>query len=443
MNEPSKTFKVLSINRTDLPGARFNGFALRHEMRNIGVNSEFCVWEKLSDDPGTFQFANFNRVRQLNRRIYLLETKLSIQSLLYINPFRLPVHPRFKNSDILHFHLLCSYFFSLLSLPVLTWLKPSVLTVHDTWSFTGHCITPMGCERWVSGCGNCPDLAMPIEIMRDNTRFMWWIKRLIFMFSKVELIVSSKWMLDLVKRSPILKSKPVHFLPFGIDIDKYKALDRKEVRKKLNIPDENVVIGFRASTLKYKGTQYIIDALRKIKAKKKITIIATDIPGMLEEFKDSYQIIDFGWINECEKMVELYSAMDLFLMPSLGESFGMMAVEAMACGVPVIVFEGTALPSTVFAPIGGIAVKPSSENLMHAIIDIIENDEKRYELSKNARKIVEENYDGRQYGPKLKSVYERVMKNRGVTEYSTASNDEYSFFESVRQYIAEKFFKVS
>lgn len=60
----------------------------------------------------------------------------------------------FKEADIIHFHNLHGDYFNYLSLPCLTRLKPSVWTLHDMQSFTGHCAFSYGCEKWKTGCGD-------------------------------------------------------------------------------------------------------------------------------------------------------------------------------------------------------------------------------------------------------------------------------------------------
>ena len=125
----------------------------------------------------------------------------------------------------------------------------------------------------------------------------------------------------------------------------------------MRIGEEDFVIMFRQSTMEWKGQPYIVEMLKKLKTKKKPILLTVGQTGTLDELKDRYRIIEHPWVNDNKFLVELYSAADLFLMPSVAEAFGLMAVEAMACSLPVIVFEGTSLPSVTFSPECGIALK--------------------------------------------------------------------------------------
>ena len=89
-----------------------------------------------------------------------------------------------------------------------------------------------------------------------------------------------------------------------------------------------------------------------------------------------------------------------------------MAVESMACGTPVIVFEGTALQDVIKAPLGGLAV-PSRDSraLAEAIKQLLENDEFRYKLSKQARQIAEREYSFPQYVQRHINLYDKVIEH--------------------------------
>ncbi len=79
--------------------------------------------------------------------------------------------------------------------------------------------------------------------------------------------------------------------------------------------------------------------------------------------------MELGWIENTGTIAEALNAADLFLMPSIAEAFGLMAIESMACGTPVIVFEGTALPETINAPECGIAVPYKDSHALARAID--------------------------------------------------------------------------
>jgi polysaccharide pyruvyl transferase WcaK-like protein/coenzyme F420-reducing hydrogenase beta subunit len=131
---------------------------------------------------------------------------------------------------------------------------------------------------------------------------------------------------------------------------------------------------------------------------------------LLNELKDKYTLIDLGHIED-DKMITAYNACDIFLMPSRGESFGLMAIEAMACSRPIIIFDNSDLPSVTFAPDCGFLVENrNAHKLMEAIKYLIENEDERNRRGNLGRKLAVENYDINVYNEKMLKLYEQIYK---------------------------------
>ena len=112
-------------------------------------------------------------------------------------------------------------------------------------------------------------------------------------------------------------------------------------------------------------------------------------------------------------------------MPSLGESFGLMAVEAMACQKPVVVFDNTALPSVTFAPECGVLVEnKNSQKLMEAIKMLIEDPSERNKRGELGRKIAQEHYDLNNYNKELLKIYRSALNRKHIkAEQSLLDNN--------------------
>ena len=107
-------------------------------------------------------------------------------------------------------------------------------------------------------------------------------------------------------------------------------------------------------------------------------------------------------------------AADIFLMPSTAEAFGLMAVEAMACGTPVIVFEGTALPKTIHAPLGGLAVPPDADALAGAIKELLTNTSLRQTMADFGGKIVRRDHTLDLYVSRHLDFYQELIQEKYV-----------------------------
>src|SRR5262249_17124394 len=159
--------------------------------------------------------------RGVSTRLRRMESRLGMQSTLSrltdslsepgrwldhqlgIENFRFPGTKRLltladKQPSILHLHNLHGGYFDL---PILPWISqqvPTVVTLHDAWLLSGHCAHSFACEKWRTGCGECPDLTIYPEIRRDATRYNWQRKREIYSRSRLYVSTPSQWLMQKV-----------------------------------------------------------------------------------------------------------------------------------------------------------------------------------------------------------------------------------------------------
>ena len=398
--------KVVEINDNDIYGKVFNGYDIAERFNKEGkfkINQ--LVIHKFSKakfvKPLLKNYIGLDYEYVLNK---LSNEILSVHSLISITTDYLENNKFYKNADLAHYHQIHNSHLNLTKLLEMAKQKPTIISFHDPWFITGRCVHPDKCLKFQNGCIKCPNLNTLFPFTEDNCNELWKIKKEIFENSDVDVIVPSEYMLNLLHKNPYTKNLNIHLLPFGIEIEKFKfELTKKEAKEKLNIDSNNIVLFFRSS--EEKGIKYIIEALKLLNTNKKITLLTCSQQNMLKELEDKYQIIELGNINE-QKVKHCYNAADIFLMPSLGESFGMMAIEAMASELPVIVFDNTALPSVTSAPNIGILVKNrDSIDLKEKIEYLINNEEERKKRGKLGKELVKEKYDIIKYENKLKKIY--------------------------------------
>ena len=403
--------RVLQVNGYQSPGRRFNGLSLKPYLAELDIQSKYFVWEKDKQELDVIGLDG-KWTHRLNRGIRGLEKALSIQSLLYPHSLQLAKLPEFQEADVVHYHIIHSRYFSILSLPHLTHLKPTVWTLHDPWAMTGHCIHPFDCERWRIGCGECPALDIDFKINFDTTALAFKLKNFAYSRSKLELIVASSWMEERVRQSPLLSRFPVHRVPFGLDLDYFRPGDSVEAKRRLGIDSQRLVICFRSVDNDFKGLQYVMGALDKLDLDIPICLLTLNDKGRIDRFRDRFQIVELGWTNDDALLRDAFDATDVFLMPSLAEAFGLMAIEAMASGKPTICFEGTALPEVIFAPDAGVAVaKRDATALAEAIIRLATNPEERIQRGMRSRQLAEKYYDIHDQARHVADIYRNVLSN--------------------------------
>jgi len=229
--------------------------------------------------------------------------------------------------------------------------------------------------------------------------------------TNIHLVVASRWMESMVAESPILAHLPCTVIPFGLDRRDYKPLDKKACKQALGIPEDHFAVAFRAVPYSpFKGVEYIEKALLNLSSSKPICLITFDSVGLVPNLARKFRIAELGWVNEPAKIAWALNAADVFLMPSIAEAFGLMAVESMACGTPVIVFEGTALPSVIQTPRGGIAVPSKDWKALKEALEALIKDTEFYEsLVRNGLEIVSEEYTIDKYVGRHLDLYDQLI----------------------------------
>ena len=268
--------KVLTVTTWDLEGEHFNGYQIHRYLKKLGHVSVFAVFSKKIDDPDIHRIGN-TLTRVYDRTLANgLEKITGLHSILPVSGITILWRSYFRNVDLVHLQIVHGIsFFSLLLVPLISHKRRTVWTIHDPWLMSGHCIYSMECERWKNGCGRCPDLTLPIPVLWDSTALTWKIKRWIMIKADVTLVVASPWMQERVQQSPILSHLPCHVIPLGIDIEKFRPKDKKESRKKFNIPPDAHVLAFRytGEEDQFKGWPYIKAALNILTLTKPTHII--------------------------------------------------------------------------------------------------------------------------------------------------------------------------
>ena len=408
--------KNIQIDDNDLFCRHFGGYDLHLMLKSKGIDSTQLVWEKISENRSTHSILeDLPPVQSLYLPCKGLEMAIPLQASHYPMSTSILFNKHLLDADVIHLHLIHNEFFNLsLLLPLLSAMKPVVWTLHDPWAITGHCVHPYECERWIDGCGDCPRPEAFIKLSCDASALNWEMKRIAYSSCDLDIIVASRWMESMVKRSPLLKGARLHRIPFGLDLKKFKPMDDRQAKVSLGIPADDIVLCFRSTHSEFKGFDRILECLENLERKSNITLLTFNDTGLLEKFKDRFNIVEIGWTLDDKQMIDAYNASDIFLMPSRAESFGMMAMEAMACGKPVVAMSGTALNEVIKAEenAGVIVPQDDTKSFIREVNDLIANKERRVQIGASARKIAERDYDANRYLDSIISVYEKAIERR-------------------------------
>lgn len=250
--------------------------------------------------------------------------------------------------DIVHLHNIHGYF---LNYPLLfRYLSkkniPIVWTMHDCWSFTGHCsyFDIVNCNKWETGCHHCPAKKnYPQSLWLDRSRYNYELKKeLISKLSNITFVPVSDWLGELTKQS-FLGKYPIKVIHNGIDISVFKPYDAsEELKEKYGLKGKKILLGVASEWDKRKGMDdYLL--LRKILPSEYAIVMI----GIDENKNLPAGIIGIKQITSTAELVLWYSTADILMNLSYEETFGLTTVEGFACGTPTIVYNKTASPELV------------------------------------------------------------------------------------------------
>lgn len=289
--------------------------------------------------------------------------------------------------DVIHLHNLHGYYihieilFDYLSQADI----PIVWTLHDCWAFTGHCshFSYIQCNLWKSGCERCPQLKRyPRSWCYDNSKNNWQKKKELFTSVKNMTLVSpSRWLADLTKES-FLGTYPIMVIPNGIDVQAFKPTP-SDFRKKHQLDEKIIVLGVASVWDERKGLQDMLDIAKALDDRYQVVLV-----GITEKQKKEIdpKIIAITRTNNTQELAEIYTAADVFVNPTYEEVFGLVNIEAQACGTPVITYATGGSPETLL-PFGGrVLSQKGAPSLLSAILEMENKNKfplKAVELSKD------------------------------------------------------------
>ena len=296
--------------------------------------------------------------------------------------------------DILHLHWVAR----MLRLETLRRVSvPIVWTLHDSWAFTGGCYLPGNCTRYRKSCGACPVLNSARE--NDLSRRVWQRKEEAWKNLNLTIIAPSRWMAACARASSLFCNTRIEVIPNGIDVQSYKPVEKHSARERFSLPHDKKLILFGAASVtqdRNKGFHLLAEALRELAATAKndqveLVVFGSADPDKLSSlgFKTHY----LGWQSDETTLAHLYSAADVFVLPSLQESLGYTVMEAMACGTPCVAFNQGGVPDLIDQRQNGYLAQPyEPSDLARGIAWIVEDEHRREELSRNARRKIEQEF---------------------------------------------------
>ncbi len=318
--------------------------------------------------------------------------------------------------DIVHLHNVHGYYLNIKYL--FEYLKRSqrrvIWTLHDCWSFTGHCahFEYVGCTKWINGCQNCEQLSeYPKSAFKDNSAKNYADKKRLFTgIENMTLVTPSEWLRQRVLQS-FLKDYHTVVVPTGIDLSSFRPIEEERssdnpifrLKNDLALRGKRVILGVANPWRDRKGLNQFFNLSKIISDKYAIVLVGLNdsqiasLPPAIKGIKKTESLAE---------LCALYSMADVYVNLTLEDTFPTTNIEALACGTPVITYKTGGSPESLTENTGIVVEKNSIQGIV-AALDKIEsmageaftealcvNQAARYDKDIRFMEYIEEVYEG-------------------------------------------------
>ena len=420
--------KVTFLNIGDFGGgaakAAYRLFSGMKQLHQNGIEIQFLTLKKQSTDDAVYLISALQKKKNILKKIisrlqravksrfqnrklsqYLNRTQSYIPNLYFSELEEALPNMEF---DLLHLHWVFGGFVNFKELQSVN--KPIVWTIHDCLSFTGICYYTGDCEKYKTECGHCPVLKSSHE--KDYSTESFWIKKKRYSNLDLHIVSPSHWLADKARKSLLLGNKPVYVIPNGIDSTFFKPVRKQEARKALGLDPGKRHILFGAISIEgeqRKGYHYLKKALQlldgKIDSDVEFSVIGSDytVDGNFS-FKTNY----LGFISDESTLVNIYSAAELMMFPSLEENLSNMIMEASACGTATVAFDiGGNGDMIKHQQNGYLSKEKDTEDFAKGVLWCLANNEAN-RLGNKSREIVMENFTIEKVSQMYQTLYQKI-----------------------------------
>jgi glycosyltransferase involved in cell wall biosynthesis len=322
-----------------------------------------------------------------------------------------------QRPDILHLHNLHGGYFDLRALAWLSQQLPVVLTLHDAWLISGHCAHSFDCERWKTGCGECPDLGIYPAVKRDATAFNWQRKKQIYSKSRLYVATPSRWLMEKVGQSSLASAVvDSRVISNGIDLSIFRPADMQTVRAALGLPQDWNVVVFAANGVSrnifkdYSVMRAAVAQVAERSRKRRLLFIGLGEDAPPQSLGEA-QIRFIPYQSDPVAVARYYQAADIYIHAARAEAWGLTITEALACGTPVVATAVGGIPEQIRGftlsnsrnrqgnklqserATGILVPKSDARGMAVAIERLLDDDEWRRQMGESAARDARERFD--------------------------------------------------
>ena len=396
-------------------GAAIAAFRIHQSLCRNGIDSSLWVNDKITDADRVFSFDGHlkKQLQEIKRLISggivsrILKTKNKIiHSPQFFNS-QWPDKINKSSADIVHVHWVCNEMLSVKDIGKIK--KPIVWTFHDMWAVCGAEHYTLD-TRWRDGYlrTNRPKGDKGFDLNRYT-----WKKKNKYWKMNGSVVSPSKWLSNIAKESLLFTDWKTSTIQYPLDTKFWRPINKIHCRQILDLPQNLplIAIGNEGGDKNIrKGFDLFLESIRSLsKIKKDFGIIVFGQTRKIPELDEITKCFYFGYLDSISRRL-VYSAADVFALPSKMDAFGMTVMEAQACNTPAVVYKTCGQQDSISGEDSGILVQPFDvSEYGNAIKSILE---KRDQL--NPRRYILENNNEQKIAGSYIKLYSEILKERLV-----------------------------
>jgi len=412
--------KVIHLNHSDINGgAARAAYRIHHALRASGVDSRMWVNKAAAGDwtaegPSNKRDKALAAIRpQLARPLVgALKTGNPIIHSPAVVPSSWVKRINASDADVVHLHWVQGEMLSIADIGRIE--KPIVWTLHDMWAFCGaeHYTEEF---RWREGYRR--DNRPAYESGFDLNRWTWQRKRKHWQ-RPMHIVTPSQWLGDCVRESALMRDWPLDVISYPIDIERWQPIDQSVARRLLGLPQDAPLLLFGAmggGRDPRKGFDLLSQALNYLRNDPQTQGLHLVVFGQIAPKSPpdlGFPLHYAGHLHDDLSLRILYSAADVFALPSRQDNLPLTCMESLTCGTPVVAFNTSGPPSMIEHQQNGYLAKAfETEEFAKGIQWALEH-RMSGNFQKAARLFAEEHFDPKRIAVQYSCIYDEILNSR-------------------------------
>lgn len=275
-----------------------------------------------------------------------------------------------------------------------------VYIVIDEYPYLGKCWNSNGCERYLEGCGKCPQKHIyPQSYLFDGSRHIFKNKMKLYPLMKDCVFAGPEFVMTNAKKSPLMRGIRTEIVDEGINIDFYSPKSTEELRKELGFQDDKIVLFSTANLSDHKGGNFFFELAKRLENDTRFIFIHAGNKVKPQDMPSNYIFVGFV----AEDLLPVYfSLADLFIFPSFQDCMPNACLEALACGTPLVCFNISGMPYIAGSDIEYLVKPKDIDDLERVVLEKAQK--KSQELIERCRQYAVNRYDRNIYYRNLERI---------------------------------------